>query len=277
MQYMNKRLFEILLLAAIFIWANWFAGVNLQTELYGIVVGGVMVLMIELVDYLIKEWPFLTLYWDCNKPWTEKEIRLTIAYLYRIEMNGKYLLVKSNRIANTYQPVGGVYKYYKPEAKKELDCMGAITDNKIDNDDVSECDLRLNLLNRNKIGTFLKWFFKKEKRETDPWREFYEELVAPGILPATEFGYIHYELVGQHFEPIHRDKFFNVDTFKYADIFIPKFVTPRQIEEVRKLTTINSTEYIWVTQQEIIQGKSNSNQLIAEQTKKIFHTKFLHK
>ncbi len=273
---MRKRLLEILLLVCIFIWANWFAGVNLQTELYGIVVGGVMVLLIELVDYLIKEQAFLKLYWDCNKPWTEKEIRLTIAYLYRIEMNGKYLLVKSNRIANTYQPVGGVYKYYNPEAKQELDCMGAITDNKIDNDDVSECDLRLNLLNRNKIGTFLKWFFKGEKRESDPWREFYEELVATGILPAKEFGYIHYELVGQHFEPIHRDKFFNVDTFKYADIFIPKFVTPRQIEEIKKLLSINSTEYIWVTQQEIKQGKSNGNHMIAEQTKKIFHNKILH-
>lgn len=65
---MRKRLLEILLLASIFIWANWFAGVNLQTELYGIVVGGVMVLVIELVDYLVKERAFLKLYWDCNKP-----------------------------------------------------------------------------------------------------------------------------------------------------------------------------------------------------------------
>jgi len=272
---MRKRLLEIFLLVSFFIWANWFAGVNMQTELYGIVVGGFGVLFIELFDYLIRERAFLKLYWDCWKPWTEKEIRLTIAYLYRIEVNGKYLLVKSNRIANTYQPVGGVYKYYNPEAKQELDCMGAITDNKIDNDDVSECDLRLNLLNRNKIGAFLKWFFKGQKRESDPWREFYEELVATGILPATEFRYIHYELVGQHFEPIHRDTFFNVDTFKYADIFIPKFVTPRQIEEVKKLLSINSTKYIWVTQQEIKQGKSNNNYLIAEQTKKIFHNKIL--
>jgi hypothetical protein len=273
---MRKRVLEILLLVCIFVWANWFAGENLQPELYGIVVGGVMVLLIELADYLIRERAFLKLYWDCWKPWTEKEIRLTIAYLYRIEVNGKYLLVKSNRIANTYQPVGGVYKYYNPEAKQELDCMGAITDNKIDNDDVSECDLRLNLLNRKKLGTFLKWFFKGEKREADPWREFYEELIATGILPAGEFGYIHYELVGQQFEPIHRDDFFNVDTFKYADIFIPKFVTHQQKEEVKKLLIINSIEYIWVTQQEIKQGKSNDNHLIAEHTKKIFHNKILH-
>ena len=47
-------------------------------------------------------------------------------------------------------------------------------------------------------------------------------------------------------------------------------------EEIKKLLSINSTEYIWVTQQEIKQGKSNGNHLIAEQTKKIFHNKFLH-
>lgn len=273
---MRKRILEILLVVSLFVWGILCADGNLQAELYGMAIGGFGVLLIELIDYLIRERSFLKLYWDCYKPWTEREIRLTIAYLFRIEMNGKYLLVKSNRIANTYQPVGGVYKYYNPEAKKELDCMGAITDNKIDNDDVSECDLRLNLLNRNKIGTFLKWFFKGEKRESDPWREFYEELVATGILPAMEFGYIHYELVGQLFEPIHRDKFFNVDTFKYADIFIPKFVTHRQIEEVKKLLSINSTEYIWVTQQEIKQGKSMGNHLIAEHTKKTFHNKILH-
>jgi len=273
---MRKSLLEMLLLAFIIIWANWFAGVNLQSELYGIVVGGFMVLFIELLDFLMRERAFLKLYWDCWKPWTEKEIRLTIAYLYRIEMNGKYLLVKSNRIANTYQPVGGVYKYFNPEAKQELDGMGAITDNKIDNDEVSECDLRLNLLNRKKIGSFLKWFFKGEKRESDPWREFYEELVATGILPAKHFGYIHYELVGQQFEPIHHDNYFNVDTFKYTDIFIPKFVTHQQMEEIKKLQTINSTEYTRVTQKEIKQGKTNGNYLIAEQTKKIFQNKILH-
>jgi hypothetical protein len=272
---MIRILLELVFASGFLIWGS-FVEPNLKAELYGMAIIVVATMLIDLIIWLYRERRFLKLYWDCYKPWTEKEIRLTIAYLYRIEINGKYLLVKSKRIANTYQPVGGVYKYYNPEAKKELDCMGAITDNKIDNDDVSEHDLRLNLLNRNKIGAFLKWFFKGGKRECDPWREFYEELISTGILPKKEFGYIHYELVGQHFEQIHRDKFFNVDTFKYADIFIPKFISHQQIEEVKKLLSINSTEYIWVTQQEIKQGKSNGNHLIAEHTQKIFHNKILH-
>ena len=40
-----------------------------------------------------------------------KNIRLSCAYLFRIKYNGKYLLVKGNRI-DQYQPIGGVYKYY---------------------------------------------------------------------------------------------------------------------------------------------------------------------
>lgn len=273
---MIKKILELLLLISFLIWGRVWASESLQPELYGIAIGILGILLIDFIDYLIKERNFLRLYWDCYKPWTDREIRLTIAYLFRIEINGKYLLVKSKRIENTYQPVGGVYKYYNPEAKKELDCMGAVTDNNIENDDVSECDLRLTLLSRKKIGAFLKWFFRGENREPDPWREFYEELIAPGILPSSEFGYIHYELVGQHFEPIHRDKFFNVDTFKYTDTFIPKFVNHRQLEKLKGLLCTTNTEYIWVTRQEINQGKSVGNHQIAEHTHKIFHNKILH-
>lgn len=274
---MRKKIIEIVMLGFVFIWASFFSSNDLQPELYGIVVGGVMILIIELIDLLISEKDFLKLYWDCYKPWAGDEIRLTIAYLFRIEVNGKYLLVKSKRIPNTYQPVGGVYKYYDPEAKKDLLAMGAETDNCMGNDAISERDLRVMLSNRNKIHQFLQWFFNGENRETDPWREFYEEMVVTKILPAEEFGYIHYELVGQCFEPIHRDKFLHVDTFKYADIFTPKFVTHSQIEELKKLVTNSSNEYIWVNKDEIEKGKSNDNHIIADHTKKIFHNKILNK
>lgn len=37
-------------------------------------------------------------------------IRISFAYLYRIKISGKYLLVKNERGTGKYQPVGGVYK-----------------------------------------------------------------------------------------------------------------------------------------------------------------------
>lgn len=270
-----RAILEILFAIIFWVWGKWFAGQNLQPELYGMSIGFTAALLIEVVVFLYKERAFLLLYWDCLKPWIRPELRLTIAYLYRIEMNGKYLLVKSNRLVNTYQPVGGVYKYFHPEAKKALDGIGAITDNNIPNDEDSEFDLRLNFTKRRKIRKFLKWFFNAEGREWDPWREFYEELVVPGILPAAHFPYIHYDLVGQHFDRIHYDTRFRVDTFKYADIYVPKFVSSEQVAEIRKLMNTPSDEYIWVTHDEISRGKSNDGHLIAEQTHKIFHTQKL--
>lgn len=270
---MIRPLLEIFFAIVFFVWGRWFADTNLQPELYGMSIGFTSALLIEIIVFLYEERAFLRLYWDCLKPWTRPELRLTISYLYRIEMNGKYLLVKSNRIENTYQPVGGVYKYFYPEAKKDLDCIGALTDNHIVNDDVSEFDLRLKLIKRKRLRKFLKWFFAGEEREWDPWREFYEELVVPGILSAADFGYIHYELIGQHFEPIHYDKFFKIDTFKYADIYVPKYVNPQQIVEMKKLLSLDSSEFIWVTRDEIDRGKSDKGHLIAEHTHKIFHTK----
>ena len=41
----------------------------------------------------------------------EKEFRISYAYLFRIKIENKYLLIKGKRIEQ-YQPVGGVFKYY---------------------------------------------------------------------------------------------------------------------------------------------------------------------
>lgn len=253
-----------------------FAGANLQPELYGMGIGIAAALLIELVTILFKEKAFLKLYWDCYKPFKNPNLRLTISYLYNIEIQGRYLLVKSKRIANTYQPVGGVYKYFHPEATNDLNCIGAIPDNAIPNDDISESDLRMKLRNRRNLAKFLKWFFSLKEREWDPWREFYEELVATGILPENEFHYIHYELVGEHFEPIHFDTHFKVDTFKYADIYTPKFVSEKQKEELKKLRFVNSSEFIWATEDEIMNKVTVDGKRIADHTYKIFHSKKLH-
>lgn len=268
---MVKTLLQVLFGIIVLIWAHWFATDNLKTELFGLTIGIGGAIFIEFLYQIYKQRSFLKLYWDCFKPWAKPEIRLTLAYLYNIEINGRYLLVKSNRITNTYQPVGGVYKYFSPEAKNDLDAMGAITDTRIGNDDTSEFDLRLNLQNRSELFKFLKWFFKGDERENCPWREFYEELIEPNILPADKFPYIHHQLVGQHFESIHWDNFFHVDTFKYVDVFKPRLINEGQVNELKSLLTTKSEEYIWVTADEIKQGKSNGY-LIAEHTHKIFKT-----
>ncbi|WP_431215519.1 hypothetical protein ACQ86N_12990 [Puia sp. P3] len=54
-----------------------------------------------------------------------RAIRVTTAYLYRIEYNGKYLLIKRHKKDVVgYQPVGGAYKYYKGETRDLFNKLG---------------------------------------------------------------------------------------------------------------------------------------------------------
>ena len=75
---------------------------NLSIEL----VGGIALLgALNLLQNYKKIW-FL---FQTRVFYRKKEIRLSLAYVYRIHINGKYLLIKS-RTRDYYQPVGGVYK-----------------------------------------------------------------------------------------------------------------------------------------------------------------------
>ncbi len=272
-----RVVFGIIATIALAIWSYCTLDANLKPELQGMVIAFCIAITIDVMMWFIKEARLLRLYLSCINPFARKEIRLTIAYLFKIEVNGRYLLVKSNRLNNTYQPVGGVYKYFHPEATLELNKLCIVTDNNIPNDEDSEFDLRLKQNNKLKLPLFIKWFLKGIQRETDPWREFYEELIVPGILPANYFPYLHYELVGQHYDPIHYDTRFRTDTFKYADIYIPKYVNHHQETLVRNLVNVPSTDYIWATEEEIKNNKSNNGHAIATHSYKIFHTKKLNK
>lgn len=270
-----RVLLEAFFAVVAFSWGRWFASDNLKPELYGITIGIVAAILIEYGLLIYQKRKFLTLYLDCWNPFTKKELRLTIAYLFKIEVNGKYLLVKSHRNPNLYQPVGGVYKYFYPEAQKDLARMCIVTDNNVINDEVSEYDLRLKQKNRRCLPQFINWFLSNQEREIGPWREFYEELIVTGILPQNEFGYIYYELIGQHFEAIHFDPVYKVDTFKYVDIYIPRFANNKQVDLLKQLTLVESPEYIWVTEEEINLKRSSKGHIIADHSYKIFQTKML--
>lgn len=107
------------------------------------------------------------------------EIRVSISYLFQIKINGKYLLVKGNRIEQ-YQPVGGVFKMLP--SFKELKRNYEITDDdQLPIDETSKDDLRIRIKGKNLIK-LLRWFYLRKNREVGVHREFYEELIKPGIL-----------------------------------------------------------------------------------------------
>lgn len=128
------------------------------------------------------------------------EVRLSIAYLYRIKVGDQYLLVK-NRSRNYFQPVGGVFKTL-PGSEKIFEELGVRPDRLIQTEQgIAKNDLRLHVLGKNVID-FFSWFDSKQDRETSPWREFCEELLTTQILPQREFRYIDYRYKGTVRTPI---------------------------------------------------------------------------
>ena len=213
----------------------------------------------------------LRLWAQIYKPFQRRELRISIAYLMRIEVDGKYLLIKNDRGQNGFQPVGGVYKYFYPEGYMELQQIGVFTDNCIDIDEHSRHDLRCTLDDRKKLSKFLKWFDSGKQREKDPWREFYEELIRSRILPEENFKYFQYEKVGCVTGPIAYSDHFKVNEFLYADIYRPKF-SNEKIEDIKKLFATGHSQILFATRDEILQGNAGSEKILPH-TIKIFNCK----
>lgn len=119
------------------------------------------------------------------------EIRLSISYLFKINVDGHYLLVK-NRTRNYFQPVGGAFKTL-PGSEKLFEELGVKPDRLIETEKgIAKNDLRVFVKGKNVIQ-FIEWFNSKKDREISPWREFCEELITTKILPWQPFRYIDYK------------------------------------------------------------------------------------
>ena len=78
---------------------------------------------------------------------------------------------------------------------------------------------------------FFKWFDSRENREIDPWREFCEELVEPGILPAEIFRHIKYAYVGKHQEGILKNEdYIKSETLTDSLVFVDALESGTEID-----------------------------------------------
>lgn len=208
---------------------------NLSVEL----VGGIIFFGLLSILKNIKN---LYFYYQTQILLRNKDIRISIAYLYRINVNGKYLLVKNSR-RNYFQPVGGAFKTL-PGSEKIFDSLNVKCDRLIETENgIAKNDLRVFVKGTNVID-FIEWFNSKEDRETSPWREFCEELVAPNFLPWKEFRYIDYKYKGTIQTPI-----LNLDT-NDKGIFIFEIYdllpTKEQSVILEKIQKEGNTEnFIW--------------------------------
>ena len=176
-------------------------------------------------------------------------IRISFAYLFRIKIGNKYLLVKNERGTGKYQPVGGVYKFSETE-KRELKSLFQVKDdNKISIDESSRNDYRLRMENKF-IRKFIKRFDKEADREniSDLSREFCEELIDTRILSWDE---IRYRYCGRHMTELKFSQYFQIYEILLADI-VELILTPQQEKDLRELESLKSEKYLFATAEEIL-------------------------
>lgn len=128
------------------------------------------------------------------------DIRFSMSGLYKIQIpdTNKYLLVLNRRIENQLQPVGGAYKRYGDDGLfNRWEYKPDNSKNGLNVDEKSSLDLRFTIKGEYVIDV-LNWFQAGGERETEPRREFKEELLDTGILDPQIF---------QHFNHKHLRRF----------------------------------------------------------------------
>lgn len=176
-----------------------------------------------------------------------KRLRLSFAYLYRIELDGKFLLIKGDKIQHQYQPVGGVYKY--KEGAKDFLIRISYEDDRISYNGDLKNDLRIYIPGK-KLIEFFYWFKQEENREISYQREFKEELIDSNILDLPDLFILEFKKVKSYFTKIHYSPHFNCKELLYADIIIPEF-NENQLELLKKIKETNHEKLKWVREDQI--------------------------
>jgi NTE family protein len=192
----------------------------------------------------------------------DESIRLSISTLFKICVDGKYLLIKGGRI-DQYQPVGGVLKRFESH-KSVLRELSVLDDDKFPIDETSRDDLRIRVP-YSSLAKFLEWYRKEIGREISPWREFYEELIHSEILPFNTFRYINYEHLKTHLEGIKFSTYFGCHELLIAEIYelIP---TQEQFDQLRNLQNTPSDNILWC-EKSLILSKGFDNNLKRDVTR----------
>lgn len=170
-----------------------------------------------------------------------KDIRFSISYLVKIQIpnTNRYLLVMNRRIENQLQPVGGAYKRYGDDSL--FNKWGYKPDNKrngLDVDEKSNLDLRFMIKGKYVIEV-MNWFESKQERETDPNREFKEELLDTNILDSEIFKNIKYKHIRRYSENLVWSTFFKCYEVLIYDVFelIPDEKQKQYLIELSKQET----------------------------------------
>lgn len=191
------------------------------------------------------------------------KIRVSMSYIYKIEIDDdKYLLVKNSHQENTYQFVGGKYKYYD----SAVDCLKKLEmepDDKLKQTQKRKRDIAFYIPAKN-FYKFLKWFESGKDREIDHYREFEEELLtttkteSPVIRNRDIFNRIEFKKDMVLTTGIRRspsESGWNCIEYNQYDVLEP-LLTDTQKNELRK---IQENDYIKITDRKRIIHKGHAD------------------
>lgn len=200
-------------------------------------------------------------------------IRVSAAYIFKINVDGKYLLVKGRNI-DQFQPVGGVYKRLSQSDKLFIE-LEILDDKEIPISETTKSDLRIRIKGKH-LYKFIHWFESGEDREISHWREFCEELIQPGHLTATNFPHINYRYLHQNPFYIHYSSYYQCPEILIHQVYelIP---TEKQLLELKDLTADSHTEYQWVDEETITRlGRKDGYKpfAIAEHSNTLFNKEY---
>jgi serine/threonine protein kinase len=198
-------------------------------------------------------------------------VRISFAYLYRIKIGNKYLLIKNDRGTGKYQPVGGVYKILGNEKLNLKNLYKVMDDDKIPIDESSRDDYRLRMENKY-LRKFVRRFDKTNEREQihNLRREFKEELIEKGIV---DWNRISYRYCGRHISELRFGEHFQCYELLLADI-VELLPTPEQEADLKRLLSQQSDTYYFATVDEIKAlgintDKGDLREIIADHSNKI--------
>lgn len=190
--------------------------------------------------------------WVCFRAATiyrYKHIRISAAYIFKIEIDGKYLLVKGRNI-DQFQPVGGVYKRL-PDSSKFFQDLEILDDRQIPICDTTRHDLRIRVKG-SRLHKFLQWFDENQDREISHWREFCEELIGTNILDRNVFPHINYKFLHRNPLYIHHSTFYGCPEILIHEVY-ELLPTHEQITALKALMQMEqpTSKFRWVTEDTI--------------------------
>lgn len=204
-------------------------------------------LLFVAIDAVARNASTASLYFQAAIKHRNTPVRVSISYLFRIKVDEKYLLVR-NRHFGLFQPIGGVYKRYAGSLST-LSRLGVQDDRKMPIDHTSRDDLRIHVPGRNLLR-LLRWFDSQQDREVSAHREFYEELVEPGIVRREVFPYPRYRIIGRKRTDVQYSPYFQCMELRVADI-VELEMSPNQQDELRSLAAQGHSDIMFATADEI--------------------------